>query len=109
MIQISLIDTWAATAGGALGLAENSLYTTDVWEVFFDKLAPNGVLSVSRWHLRPRPLESYRLVSLAATVLREAGVERPRDNMRHRHKKLNRNRTRIPPRCSICALDTARR
>ena len=31
IIQISLIDTWAATASGAFVLTENSLYTVEAW------------------------------------------------------------------------------
>ncbi len=34
MIQISLIDTWAATAAGAFVLGENSLYTVEAWTTF---------------------------------------------------------------------------
>ena len=34
IIQISLIDTWAATAAGAFVLAENSLYTVEAFKIF---------------------------------------------------------------------------
>ena len=40
MIQISLIDTWAATAAGAFVLSENSLYTVEAWELFLKHLRP---------------------------------------------------------------------
>src|SRR5215475_1322095 len=63
IIQISLIDSWAATAAGAFVLAENSLYTTEAWKVFFEHISPNGLLTVSRWYYRDRPGEVYRLVS----------------------------------------------
>src|SRR5690606_1211051 len=33
VIQISLIDTWAATASGAFVLSENSLYTVEAWDI----------------------------------------------------------------------------
>lgn len=83
VIQISMIDTWAATSAGAYALSENSLYTVDAWQTFFDRLEPGGVLSVSRWHkdLLGRPLESYRLVSLAVKSLQERGVADPRQHM----------------------------
>ena len=35
---------------GAFALSENSLYTTEAWKLFFDRLKPGGVLSVSRWY-----------------------------------------------------------
>ncbi len=78
IIQISLIDTWSATAAGAFVLAENSLYTVDAWKVFFDRLSPRGILSVSRWFAKGMSGEMYRLTSLAAEALRQAGVADPR-------------------------------
>src|SRR5262249_24848758 len=38
LIQMSLIDTWAATGAGAYTLSENRLYTLDAWRLFFDHL-----------------------------------------------------------------------
>jgi predicted membrane-bound spermidine synthase len=80
-IQISLIDTWAATAAGAFVLSENTLYTTDSWRVFLRHLTDRGILSVSRWYAAKQPAEAYRLVALAATSLQEIGVTRPRDHI----------------------------
>lgn len=82
-IQISLIDTWAATSAGAFALSENSLYTTDAWDTFLDKLTPDGILSVSRWfrHENPEPLEMLRTTALASQVLTDRGVEDPRDHI----------------------------
>ena len=48
LVQISLIDTWAATAAGALTLTENRLYTVEAWDDFYRALKPGGLLSVSR-------------------------------------------------------------
>lgn len=80
-IQISLIDTWAATAAGAFVLSENSLYTTDAWRVFLSHLTDRGLVSVSRWYAEAQPAEAYRLVALAAESLKQAGVENPRNNI----------------------------
>ena len=49
VIQMSLVDTWAATGAGAFTLSENGLYTREAWRIFLDRLTPTGVLSVSRW------------------------------------------------------------
>jgi predicted membrane-bound spermidine synthase len=81
IIQISLIDTFAATAAGAFVLTEHSLYTTQAWRSFLDHLSPHGVLSVSRWYFKERPGEMYRLVALASTALKEIGVQDPRKNI----------------------------
>jgi hypothetical protein len=80
IIQISLIDTWAATASGAFVLTENSLYTVDAWRIFLDHLAPRGILTVSRWYYADRPGEVYRLATLASTTLMQMGVSRPGDH-----------------------------
>ena len=80
IIQISLIDTWAATASGAFVLTENSLYTVEAWRTFLEHLAPRGILSVSRWYYAGRPGEVYRLASLASTTLMQMGVSRPGDH-----------------------------
>lgn len=81
MIQISLIDTWAATAAGAFVLSENSLYTVDAWKLFLDRLTDRGMLSVSRWYFRERPGEVYRLTALASSALVQRGVQDPRRHM----------------------------
>jgi hypothetical protein len=84
IIQISLIDTWAATSAGAYALSENSLYTTQAWDIFLDRLKPTGILSVSRWYqISPdrKPLETYRTVALAAQTLKNRGAANPRDHI----------------------------
>jgi MFS family permease len=81
IIQISFIDTWAATAAGAYALSENSLYTVEGWQTFLDHLTPGGVLTVSRWYAPDRPWEAYRLAALAAKVLRDRGIDDPRQHV----------------------------
>jgi len=81
LIQISLIDTWAATTAGAFVLSENTLYTIDSWKLFFARLTDNGILSVSRWYRRPIPSEMYRLVALATNTLRLEGIDNPRAHL----------------------------
>jgi MFS family permease len=84
IIQISLIDTWAAESAGAYALSENSLYTTHAWQVYFDRLKTGGVLSVTRFYTFPgsgKPLEVYRTAALAAQVLHDRGVMNPRDHL----------------------------
>jgi len=80
IIQISLIDTWSATAAGAFVFAENSLYTVEAWKIFFERLSDRGILSVSRWFAKGMSGEMYRLTSLAVEALRQAGIT---DSRRH--------------------------
>jgi len=90
IIQVSFIDTWAATAAGAFVFTENGLYTTEAWRIFLDRLSPRGILSFSRWYFPDMPIEMYRLVSLASETLFREGIENPRAHlflarcMRHR-------------------------
>jgi SAM-dependent methyltransferase len=75
LVQISLIDTWAATAAGGLTLTENRLYTVDAWGDFYRALRPGGLLSVSRWYdPNGHRGEFYRLVAIAASALQRKGV-----------------------------------
>src|ERR1700692_3913125 len=74
LVQISLIDTWAATAAGGLTLTENRLYTVEAWGDFYRALKPGGLLSVSRWYDSDSHRdEFYRLVAIAASALERAG------------------------------------
>ena len=75
LVQISLIDTWAATAAGGLTLTENRLYTVEAWDDFYRALKPGGLLSVSRWYdPNGHRGEFYRLVAIAASALQRKGV-----------------------------------
>lgn len=70
IIQVSMIDTWAATASGAYTLSENGLYTVESFKILLNHLKPHGVLTVSRWYAHGIPSEFYRLVSLSAYTLK---------------------------------------
>src|SRR5579862_1740649 len=81
VIQISFIDTWAATAAGAFSLSENGLYTIEAWKLFLSRLTDRGVLSISRWFTPGRPEEVYRLISLGSATLQNVGITDPRQHM----------------------------
>jgi spermidine synthase len=78
LIQMSLVDTWAATGAGAFTLSENGLYTVEAWKIFLHRLSATGVFTVSRWYDPTVPDETGRLVSLAMATLFEMGVSEPR-------------------------------
>ncbi|CAL1240485.1 hypothetical protein [Candidatus Methylocalor cossyra] len=81
LIQMSLIDTWAATGAGAFSLSENGLYTVEAWKIFLKRLTPQGVYSVSRWYSPKDPSETGRMLSLATAALLELGVAEPRQHL----------------------------
>jgi hypothetical protein len=81
VLQMSLVDTWAATGAGAFTLSENGLYTVEAWQLFLDRLAPGGIFSVSRWYSEQRPLEIGRLAALAVATLIDRGIGRPADHL----------------------------
>jgi hypothetical protein len=78
ILQMSLIDTFAATGAGAFSLSENGLYTTEAWELFIRRLTDDGIFTVSRWY-NPRNLgETGRAVGLAMASLFRSGTAMPR-------------------------------
>ena len=81
VLQISQIDTFAASSAGAYALTENSLYTVEALRSFWSRLTPQGVLSISRWVSGPAWPESARLVLMAMEALRQEGVAEPRSRL----------------------------
>ncbi|MPZ58063.1 MAG: hypothetical protein GEU91_16520 [Rhizobiales bacterium] len=81
IIQMSLVDTWAATGAGAYSLSENGLYTVEAWRIFLERLAPNGVFTVSRWYSPKRIEETGRMVSLAMAATFDIGAKEPRQHI----------------------------
>ena len=76
IIQLSLIDTWAALSSGAYSLSENYLYTVEAFRDYFRHLSPNGVLSITRWLWDP-PRETLRLCSVGVEALQQERVASP--------------------------------
>lgn len=69
LIQMSLIDTFAATGAGAFTLTENTLYTREAFQQYFKHLASDGILNISRWNN-----EVPRVLTIGCTCLRELGI-----------------------------------
>jgi hypothetical protein len=77
VIQVSMVDSWAATSAGAFALSENHLYTVEAFRLYWARLSADGVVSVSRWMMAQHLVEGARLVLLAKEALRSAGVQDP--------------------------------
>jgi hypothetical protein len=81
VLQMSLIDTWAATGAGAFSLTENGLYTREAWQLFLSRLAPRGVFSVSRWFNPSNVSETNRLLALGVAALIDRGLSHPAEHL----------------------------
>ncbi|HUQ01347.1 MAG TPA: hypothetical protein VM261_02575 [Kofleriaceae bacterium] len=82
VIQLSMVDTWAATASGAFALTENTLYTLEAFQDYYDHLADDGLLTMTRWWTYLSGPEAMRLAILAAGALETRGVK-PGDTRKH--------------------------
>jgi len=80
VIQLSQVDTWAASAAGSYALTEGYLYTVEAFEDYLARLRRGGLLSVTRWEFR-RPRETLRVVSVALAALERSGVADPADHL----------------------------
>jgi hypothetical protein len=81
LIQMSMIDTWAATGAGAFSLSENGLYTLEGWRAFLKTLNEEGVFTVSRWY-RPNDInETGRMIGLATAAMLDAGARDVRPHL----------------------------
>ncbi len=79
-IQLTLVDTFAATASGAFALSENSLYTVEAFLDFINHLNPDGLLSITRWVTNP-DRDFIRTVSVAREALTRLGARNPADHV----------------------------
>ena len=78
VVQLSLVDTWAASAQGAMSLSENTLYTVEAFHSYIEHLSEDGVLAITRWHNTSQPL---RLCSVGWEALLSLGVDDPGNHM----------------------------
>jgi len=81
LVQMSMIDTWAATGAGAFSLSENGLYTLEGWRAFLKTLNDNGIFTVSRWYSPGDVDETGRMIGLATAALQDAGVKDVRPHL----------------------------
>lgn len=76
LIQLSLVDTWAASASGAYSLSESYLYTTEAFVDYLRRLDDSGALTITRWLWSP-PRETLKLCATAVAALEQLGVNDP--------------------------------
>lgn len=80
VLQISGVDTYAASQAGAFALSENFLYTVEAFEEYLQHLSPDGTLTMTRWLYRP-DRHTIRLCAIADRAYRELGLGDAADRM----------------------------
>ena len=82
LVQITGVDTLAATNSGAYVLAENYLYTKEAIHDYMNHLSPDGMLSFAMANVNSQePLSAGRMVVIAREVLQERGMTRPENHI----------------------------
>lgn len=76
LIQLALLDSFGASVAGVRSLAEGYLYTVEGLGGYLRRLAPGGMLAVTRWVTLP-PKDALKLFATAVAALRAAGVPEP--------------------------------
>jgi len=76
LIQVALLDSFAASSAGLYALNESYLYTVEALEAMLEKLQPDGYLAITRWIKLP-PRDNLKLFATAVDALNLSGVENP--------------------------------
>lgn len=76
LIEIALLDSFAASSAGLYALNESYLYTVEALQAMLKRLQPNGYLVITRWIKLP-PRDSLKLFATAVDALKRNGVENP--------------------------------
>jgi len=74
LIQITLLDSFAASASGVYALSESYLYTTEALEKYIQHLTQEGILSITRW-LKMPPRDGIKLFATAVKALENLGIK----------------------------------
>ncbi|HEX7966694.1 MAG TPA: hypothetical protein VF502_00640, partial [Stellaceae bacterium] len=73
VIQLPLLDSFAAAAAGTLSLSESYIYTVEALEEYLRHLRPGGFVAITRW-LKLPPRDSLKLFATAIEALKRMGV-----------------------------------
>ena len=76
LIQIALLDSFAASAAGLHASSESYLYTVEAIRAGLERLRPGGVLAFTRWVKVP-PRDGVKLFATLIAALEERGDAEP--------------------------------
>ncbi len=74
LIQIGLLDSFAAAGSGVQALNESYLYTVEALREYIDDLGPGGLLAITRWIKLP-PRDNLKLAATAIEALTQTGAD----------------------------------
>jgi ABC-type multidrug transport system fused ATPase/permease subunit len=80
LIQIGLLDSPGASSAGLYALSESYLYTEEALRLYLGRLAPEGVLSITRWVNLP-PRDTIKLFATAVTAIEKEGAGNPAERV----------------------------
>ncbi|TES86154.1 SAM-dependent methyltransferase [Candidatus Aerophobetes bacterium] len=80
LIQIALLDSFAASSAGVYALSESYIYTVEAVKEYLRHLRPGGILSITRW-LKMPPRDGIKLFATAIEALEEAGIDDPSSHL----------------------------
>jgi hypothetical protein len=76
LVQLALLDSFAASSAGLYALSEGYLYTVEALMDALGRLEPGGLLAITRWVKVP-PRDGLKLFATAIAALKRLGVDRP--------------------------------
>ena len=76
LIQVALLDSFAASGSGVQALNENYLYTVEAIQEYLEHTGPGGMLAITRW-LKLPPRDNLKLVATVLEALQKAGIAEP--------------------------------
>ena len=76
LIQVALLDSFAASGSGVQALNESYLYTVEAIQEYLKHTAPGGILAITRW-LKLPPRDNLKLVATVVEALQEMGSAEP--------------------------------
>ncbi len=74
LIQIGLLDSFAAAGSGVQALNESYLYTVEALREYLADLKPGGLLAITRWVKSP-PRDNLKLAATAIEALAQNGAD----------------------------------
>jgi len=76
LVQISLIDSFAASSAGIYATSESYLYTVEAIAKFLNTLTKDGYLCITRW-IRNPPRDGIKILATVTEALEKIGIKDP--------------------------------